>query len=199
MPYDFSALEPVLSGKLMDIHYNKHHKNYCMKYNERLDLIQEAISKKDLKRVASFAQELRFFGGGHYNHTFFWESLAPQKDGGGHIPFADSDLGTMIKQSYGSFDNMINFGTAEASAIMGSGWLWFVYCKVSKNLEFRITKDQDLLSDIQSDLIPLFNLDVWEHAWYLDYNYAKGDYLKNIWRVVNWPKIERRLSSAKKM
>ena len=94
---------------------------------------------------------------------------------------------------------MINFGTAEASAIMGSGWLWFVYCKVSKNLEFRITNDQDLLSDQQSDLIPLFNLDIWEHAWYLDYNFAKGDYLKNIWKVVNWPKVERRLSSAKKM
>ncbi len=81
----------------MDIHYNKHHNNYCKKYNQRLDLIEESISKKDLKRVASFAKELRFFGGGHYNHTFFWESLAHPKDGGGHIPSADSDLGTMIK------------------------------------------------------------------------------------------------------
>ncbi len=141
MPYEFSALEPVLSGKLLDLHYNKHHHNYVMKYNERLDLVQDAISKKDLKRVVAFAQELRFFGGGHYNHTFFWESLAPPKDGGGEIPADNSDLTAIIKQSYGSYDNLVNFVTAEASSYMGSGWAWLAYCKTSKSLELRTTKD----------------------------------------------------------
>ena len=82
---------------------------------------------------------------------------------------------------------------------MGSGWAWIVFCKVSKSIEVKITKDQDLLSDYQSDLIPLLNIDVWEHAWYPDYNYAKGDYLKNVWKVINWPEAEKRLASAKKM
>ncbi|TNV75847.1 hypothetical protein FGO68_gene8867 [Halteria grandinella] len=199
LPYELNALEPVISGKLMDFHYNQHHKNYCMKFNERIDLIQDNIKKKDLKRVAALSEELRFFGGGHYNHTFFWESLAPVKDGGGHLPKMDSDLGTMIKQSYGSFENLMDYTTAEASAIMGSGWAWIAYCKVSKSILVQMTKDQNLLSDYASDLIPLLNIDVWEHAWYPDYNYAKGDYLKNIWRIINWQKAERRLASAKKM
>ena len=97
LPYDFNALEPVLSARLMDLHYNKHHHNYVMKYNERLELVEEALGKKDLKGVASYAEELRFFGGGHYNHTFFWESLAPVNQGGGQVPSGSSDLAAMIR------------------------------------------------------------------------------------------------------
>ena len=105
----------------------------------------------------------------------------------------------MVRQSYGSFDNLIDYTNAEASAITGSGWAWLAYCKMSKNLEVRMTRDQNLLSDLQSDLVPLLNIDMWEHAWYPDYNYYKGEYLKNIWRVVNWHKVEQRLAAAKKL
>lgn len=134
LPYAFNALEPVISGKLMDLHYNKHHHNYCMKFNERLELIADNMNKKDLKMIAALSEELRFFGGGHYNHTFFWESLAPVKEGGGHLPKEDSDLGIMIKSSFGSFENLMDYTTAEASALMGSGWAWIAYCKVSKSI-----------------------------------------------------------------
>ena len=77
LPYDYGALAPVFTAKQMEVHYSKHHHTYVMKYNERLDMIEDAHNKKDLKFIASLANELRFFGGGHYNHTFFWESLAP--------------------------------------------------------------------------------------------------------------------------
>ena len=137
----------MLSGTLLDTHYSKHHKTYVMKYNEKLDMVEAALNKKDLKAVASFAKELRFFGGGHYNHTFFWESLAPVKDGGGHIPDKNSDLQVMMQKSWGSLNNFINFFNSETSKVMGSGWGWLVYNKSSKCLEYRLTKDQDLLSD----------------------------------------------------
>ena len=83
LPWEISALEPVLSGTLLNHHYNNHHKTYVVKYNETLDQIEEAKAKDDFKRVAKLAANLRFFGGGHYNHKFFWESLAPVKSGGG--------------------------------------------------------------------------------------------------------------------
>ena len=186
LPYELSALEPVITGTQMDFHYNKHHKTYVTKYNEKLDQVQEALAKNDTTRIARLAREIRFFGGGNYNHTFFWDSLAPVAQGGGVKPAEGSELSQMIKQQWGSYENFITFFNAESASIQGSGWGWLVYCKSSKSLEYRSSVNQDLITDVQSDLVPLMNIDVWEHAYYLDYKHARADFLKEVWKIVNW-------------
>ena len=105
----------------------------------------------------------------------------------------------MMSKTWGTFDNFTDFFSSELSSIYGSGWGWLVYNKATKCLEYRTTYNQELLSDHQSDLIPLLNVDAWEHAFYLDYSYAKGDYLKKIWDVIHWDKVSRRLAAAKDM
>lgn len=104
LPYDLNALEPVLSGYLLDHHYNKHHKTYVTKFNEHLEKLEDAQAKGDHAQIAKLAQNLRFNGGGNYNHTFFWESLAPIKEGGGERPGSGSILTKHINETWGSYD-----------------------------------------------------------------------------------------------
>ena len=136
-------------------------------------------------------------GGGNFNHTFFWESLAPMSEGGGSRPDESSDLHKMIKSTWGSIDKFIAYFNNETAAIQGSGWGWLVYNKSTKHLEYRATANQDLLTEIHADLVPLMNVDIWEHAFYIDYKHAKPDFLNNIWKIMNWKKIEDRLAQAK--
>ncbi len=182
----------------MDYHYNRHHKTYVVKYNEKLEQVEDALAKNDPQRLAVLAKDIRFFGGGNINHTFFWESLAPLKEGGGHRPDENSELHQSIKQTWGSLDNFINYFSAETTGIQGSGWGWLVYNKATKSLEYRATYNQDLITDIHPHLAPLLNVDIWEHAFYIDYKHAKVDFMKEIWKVVNWQKVEQRLTEAKK-
>ena len=137
LPWDINSLEPVLSGTLLNHHYNFHHKTYVTKYNETLDLLEEAKAKHDFAKTVSLAHNLRFFGGGHYNHKFFWESLAPKSAGGGALPKVESDLAQQINATWGSFDKFIANFSNNTAAIQGSGWGWLVYHKGSKQLEFR--------------------------------------------------------------
>ncbi|CDW86249.1 superoxide dismutase [Stylonychia lemnae] len=198
LPWEINSLEPVLSGYLLDHHYNRHHKLYVTKFNETVDQLEEAQSKNDVAQISKLGQNLKFFGGGNYNHTFFWESLAPTKLGGGNLPGADSVLTKHINQTWGSYDKFIANFSAQTASIQGSGWGWLVYHKGSKTLQYRPSYNQDLITDYQGDLVPLMNIDVWEHAWYLDYKHVKADYLKEIWKVINWDRVEKRLIAAQK-
>jgi Fe-Mn family superoxide dismutase len=141
LPYALNALEPVLTQTQMDYHYNRHHKTYVTKYNEKLDQIEAAQAKKDYAAIARIAREIRFFGGGNWNHTFFWESLAPVSNGGGVRPSEASPLSGLIKNSWGSYDAFIASFNAETAAIQGSGWGWLVYNKGTKGLEYRATSN----------------------------------------------------------
>ena len=147
LPYGLGDLAPVMSELQMDFHYNKHHKTYVMKYNETLDAIEDAMQKGDYAKVAKLAKNTKFFGGGNWNHTFFWESLAPQKQGGGKVPADGSNIARLIKQQWGSFDAFVAVFNSETAQIQGSGWGWLVYNKNSKALEFRATANQDLITD----------------------------------------------------
>ena len=199
LPYGLGDLAPVFTQEQMDYHYNRHHKTYVVKYNEKLDQVETAMSKQDYPAIAKIAREIRFFGGGNWNHTFFWESLAPQKQGGGKAPADGTNIARLIKQQWGSFEAFVAVFNSETASIQGSGWGWLVYNKNSKALEFRATANQDLISDQQpGSLVPLLNVDIWEHAFYIDYKHAKADFLKNIWTVVNWEKVEARLAEALK-
>ena len=170
-----------------------------MKYNEKLDQIEQAMEKKDYTGIARIAREIRFFGGGNWNHTFFWESLAPTNVGGGQRPGDNSELTKLIKATWGSYDAFISSFNSETASIQGSGWGWLVYNRSTKSLEYRASVNQDLITDQQpTGLVPLLNIDIWEHAFYIDYKHAKADFLKDIWKVVNWQRVEQRLKDATK-
>ncbi len=152
----------------------------------------------DFGKVTSLAQAIKFNGGGVFNHTFFWESLAPISVGGGTFPDPASDLALMVTNTWGSIDKFMTAFNAQTAAIQGSGWGWLCYNKSTKNLEFRWTANQDQVSDLDPNLVPIMTIDIWEHAYYLDYQNVRPNYLKEMWKIVNWKKMAERLDAARK-
>ncbi len=147
--------------------------------------------------MTAISQAIKFNGGGHHNHEFFWESLAPVGKGqGGDLPSTDSDLYKKVVSTWGSFDNFINLYSTQTAAIQGSGWGWLVYNKATKGLEYITTANQDRASERGPNYVPLLTIDIWEHAYYLDYFNVRPNFLKEIWKVVNWSKVSQRLTDA---
>ena len=136
---------------------------------------------------------IRFNGGGHINHSIFWTNLAPKKDGGGKAP--EGELASAIEKEFGSLQSLVEQMNAKAVAVQGSGWGWLGYNKAKKKLEVVACANQDPLST--QGLIPLLGIDVWEHAYYLQYKNVRADYVKNIWNVVNWKNVASRYEAAK--
>jgi len=194
MPYDFNALEPVISGQIMEIHYTKHHNAYVTNLNAALEKYQEAQSKNDLAQMVALQQAIKFNGGGHINHSIFWTNLAPTSKGGGTPPAGD--LAKALAQEFSSLEAFIEKFSAQTIAIQGSGWGWLGFDKVKGRLVTTTCANQDPLST--QGFVPLLGLDVWEHAYYLQYKNVRADYVKNIWKVVNWKNVEERFSTCKK-
>lgn len=188
LPYDFSALEPVISGEIMQLHYSKHHAGYVTNLNAALEKYQDAEKKEDLAAMIALQQAIKFNGGGHINHSIFWNNLAPIGKGGGEAP--KGDLFQAIKQEFGSLETFIEKFSAQTVAIQGSGWGWLGYDKAKSRLMTTTCSNQDPLST--QGFIPLLGIDVWEHAYYLQYKNVRGDYVKNIWKIVNWKNVEDR-------
>lgn len=197
LPWEISSLEPVLSGYLLDYHYNKHHQTYVNNLNNLLQQAGEAKANKDYDSIVKLAPLVRFHGGGHINHTFFWHSLAPKAQGGGERPDEDSEFGKEVQKTWGSFDKLITDFNAKTAPLMGSGWGWVCWNKDLNSLEYKQTYNQDLITET-AGLVPLLNIDVWEHAYYLDYKNARPDFLNEIWKVVNWQKVVERFEAARK-
>lgn len=193
LPYDFSALEPVISGQIMELHYTKHHKGYVTNLNAALEKYADAESKEDLGAMIALESAIRFNGGGHINHSVFWTNLAPVGKGGGGEP--SGELRTMIEKEFGSVAQFAEKLSSKAIAIQGSGWGWLGYCKEKKGLVISTCANQDPLST--QGFVPLLGIDVWEHAYYLQYKNVRADYVKNIWKIVNWHNVSERLAKAK--
>ncbi|HSW86674.1 MAG TPA: Fe-Mn family superoxide dismutase [Rhabdochlamydiaceae bacterium] len=193
LPYDLNALEPVISAEIMQLHYSKHHAGYVNNLNTALQKYQEAEKKNDLAAMIALQKAIKFNGGGHVNHSIFWTNLAPQGKGGGEQP--KGELATAIKEEFNSFENFIEKMSAQTNAIQGSGWGWLGYCKEKKGLRVATCANQDPLST--EGLVPLLGIDVWEHAYYLQYKNVRADYVKNIWKIVNWKNVEERFAKAK--
>jgi superoxide dismutase, Fe-Mn family len=194
LPYDYNALEPHIDEQTMRLHHDKHHQAYVDKVNAALegtDLegkpIEEVIANLDAvpedKRGA-----VRNNGGGHLNHTAFWETMSP--DGGGG---PDGELADAIKDAFGSFDDFKEKFEAAGVGQFGSGWAWLVVDGGS--LAITSTPNQD--SPISDGKTPILGNDVWEHAYYLKYQNKRPDYLKAWWNTVNWSKVAERFSAAK--
>ncbi len=194
LPYDFNALEPVISAEIMEVHYKKHHQTYVTNLNAALKKYHEAESKNDVAGMVQLQQAIRFNGGGHVNHSIFWTNLAPQGKGGGGNP--SGELLAQIQKDFGSFDAFKEKFSALTVAIQGSGWGWLGFNKGEGRLVLTTCANQDPLST--QGLVPLLGVDVWEHAYYLQYKNVRADYVKNIWNIVNWKNIEERFAAAKK-
>ncbi|KAI8915256.1 Manganese/iron superoxide dismutase [Powellomyces hirtus] len=186
LPYDYNALEPYISAEIMQLHHSKHHQTYVTGLNTAEEKMDAAKAKKDVREEIALTQALKFNGGGHINHSIFWTNLAPQKQGGGEPP--KGALANAINADFGSLDEFKTKFAAQTAAVQGSGWGWLGYNKATKKLEIVTTANQDPLLTHT----PLLGVDVWEHAYYLQYKNVRPDYLKAIWSVVNWKNVAER-------
>jgi superoxide dismutase, Fe-Mn family len=192
LPYDFSALEPVISAEIMTLHYTKHHQTYLNNLNAALEKYAQAEKDHDLASMIALQQAIRFNGGGHVNHSIFWTNLAPIGKGGGEMP--KGALLHAIQHDFGSAEVLIEKMSAQAVGVQGSGWAWLGFNKGEKRLQIATCANQDPLST--AGLIPLLGIDVWEHAYYLQYKNVRAEYVKNIWKIVSWKNVEERFQKA---
>jgi Fe-Mn family superoxide dismutase len=194
LPYPYDALEPHIDEATMRVHHDKHHQAYVDKANAALEGTPHAGAPiEDVLRDLSAIPEgkratVRNNGGGHYNHTLFWESMAP---GGGGEP--DGELAQAIGQAFGSFADFQAKLKDGGVNQFGSGWSWLV--QGDGGLEVVPTPNQD--NPISAGKTPLLGVDVWEHAYYLKYQNRRPDYIDAWWNVVNWPKVAERFSAAR--
>ncbi|XP_073978092.1 superoxide dismutase 2 [Rhodnius prolixus] len=189
LPYALNALEPVISAEIMEVHYKKHHAAYVNNYNAAEEKLSEALSKKDVDTIVLISSALKFHGGGHLNHSMYWCNLSP--DGGK----PSDELTKAICTTFGSFDEMKKQMMTMTNAIQGSGWGWLGLNPLTKKLQLATTGNQDLLRDT-TGLIPLLGIDVWEHAYYLQYKNVRADYTKKIFDIVNWHDVNNRFKTG---
>ena len=188
LQYDYDALGSYISKDIMQLHHSKHHQAYVDKLNAAIDQAP-ALRERPLESLLTDLDNLpeavnaavRNHGGGHYNHSLFWQWMSP--DGGGE---PTGELAAAIVAQYGSFQAFVDEFTAKSLGVFGSGWAW-----LQPNMEIITTPNQDT-PIMQGYDAPLLGLDVWEHAYYLDYKNKRDDYVKAWWNVVNWRAVEDR-------
>jgi Fe-Mn family superoxide dismutase len=195
LPYDFAALEPHIDAQTMEIHHDKHHQAYIDKLNAALTEHQELFQNSVEELVAkinelpdSVQKAVQNHGGGHANHSLFWTILSA--DGGGQ---PEGELLTAIETKFGDFASFQAEFSSTAGAQFGSGWGWLVVGQ-SGELEILATPNQD--SPLSQGKTPILGVDVWEHAYYLNYQNRRPDYLAAFWNIVNWPEVARRYQEA---
>jgi len=188
LPYDYGALEPTISGKIMELHHKNHHQTYVNSYNTATEQLQAAEANEDVAAAISLQPMINFHGGGHINHTLFWENLAPKNQGGGGEP--EGKVKSAIEQSYGSFSSFQGKFNAALASIQGSGWAWLVKDNETGQVQIRTYANQD---PVVGKYTPLLGIDAWEHAYYLQYQNRKVEYFKAVWDVVNWKTVEQRM------
>jgi Fe-Mn family superoxide dismutase len=192
LPYDYSALEPHISGKIMQLHHGKHHATYVKNANTVLEQLEETRQKEDFARLTALERSLAFNLSGHILHSIFWKNLMPQ--GGGN---PDGDFSKAIQQHFGGFERFQKQLTEVASTIMGSGWAALVWEPIGSRL--LITQIYDHQSNLAQAGVPLMVLDAWEHAYYLQYENRKTDFFNAVWHLWNWKDISARYESALKL
>ncbi|UFU04836.1 superoxide dismutase [Ruania halotolerans] len=190
LPYDYSALEPHISGKIMELHHDKHHATYVAGANTALEKLAAARESGDLSSVNLLEKNLAFNLGGHINHTIFWNNLSP--DGGGE---PDGELAAAITEFFGSFAAFQKHFADNAAGIQGSGWSVLGWDSLGERLAIFQLFDQQ--SNVPVSITPLLMLDMWEHAFYLDYLNVKAEYIKAFWNIANWQDVAARLEKAR--
>ncbi|WP_164667323.1 superoxide dismutase [Virgibacillus doumboii] len=192
LPYEYDALEPYISAEIMRLHHDKHHKGYVDGLNKAEKEMQQARKTGDFSLIRHWEVEAAFNGAGHYLHTIFWDNMKP--DGGGK---PRGPIMKEIKRTFGGFDAFKKHFTSAAEKVQSVGWAMLVWSPRSWRTEILQAEKHQNLS--QQDMIPLLVLDVWEHAYYLQYHNNRTDYINAWWNVVDWDSVNRRYEEAQKV
>ncbi len=195
LPYAFDALEPHIDARTMEIHHGKHHNGYTNNLNNAIagtPLENETI-ENILKGVSQHGPGVRNNGGGYYNHCLFWEVMSP--DGGGE---PSGDLAAAIDEKFGSFDDFKDAFSRAGATQFGSGWAWLLVDKSGKLVVTNTPNQDNPVMDVTNvQGTPILGMDVWEHAYYLNYQNRRADYIAAFFNVVNWQEVARRFAAAK--
>ncbi|GAA2830889.1 Fe-Mn family superoxide dismutase [Leucobacter komagatae] len=190
LPYDYAALEPHISGKIMQLHHDKHHQAYVTGANTALEQLAEARESGNLAPVNKLEKDLAFNVGGHVNHTIFWNNMSP--DGGGR---PEGELASAIDEFFGDFEKFQAHFTATAMGVQGSGWAVLAWDTLGQRANIVQMFDQQ--GNLPAGTVPLLMLDCWEHAYYLDYLNVRADYVKAFWNIANWQDVAKRFETAR--
>ncbi|UNI17898.1 Superoxide dismutase [Purpureocillium takamizusanense] len=193
LPYAYDALEPSISAQIMELHHSKHHQTYVNNLNAALKTYATASSSGDIAGQIALQGAIKFNGGGHINHTLFWENLAPASSPEAADP--QSSAPTLIAAITQTWGGLTEFKAAFSKALLGlqgSGWGWLI--RDGPQLRIITTKDQD---PVVGGEVPILGLDLWEHAFYLQYLNNKAAYVENIWNVINWKTAELRFKGGR--
>ena len=192
LDYAYDALEPHISAEIMELHHTKHHANYVAGANAALEALQKAREEGTIgAQVTALSKNLAFNLGGHTNHSIFWKNLSP--NGGGQPTGA---LAEAIDRDFGSFDAFKGHFKAAALGLQGSGWAVLGFDHIAGRLVIEQMTDQQ--GNLSINLTPLLMLDMWEHAFYLQYKNVKADYVEAVWNVFNWDDVAARFDAASK-
>ena len=189
LPFDYGALEPHVSGQIMELHHGKHHAAYVSGANAALASLAEARAEDDFEHVAKLQRDLAFNVSGHVLHSLFWTNLTP---GGGGEP--QGDLAEQLTKDFGSFDRFRKQFTQTANSVQGSGWALAAWEPVAGRIMVQQVHDHQ--GQHGQGMVPLLAFDAWEHAFYLQYKNVKADFFDALWNVVNWDDVAGRLKEA---
>jgi superoxide dismutase, Fe-Mn family len=192
LPFAYNALEPFIDAQTMEIHHSKHHQAYVTNLNKAvLGTPNEFTPLVDIiKNISKSTVAVRNNGGGHWNHTFFWEILSPKTTA------PSESLMTMINRDFGSLEKMQADFNAAATSRFGSGWAWLIVQDNKLKICSTPNQDNPLMDVAEVKGTPILGLDVWEHAYYLKYQNKRADYIKAFWNIVNWDKVDKNLKKA---
>jgi Fe-Mn family superoxide dismutase len=190
LPYDYAALEPHISARIMELHHSKHHAAYVAGANAALEQMAEARENNSFGAINKLEKDLAFHLGGHINHSIFWTNLSADGHDG-----PSGELAAAINEFFGSFDAFKAHFNAASLGIQGSGWGILSWDPVGDRLIVQQMFDQQ--ANTAQGTIPLLQLDMWEHAFYLDYQNVKADYVTAFWNIVNWDNVATRFDAAR--
>jgi len=188
LSYDYSALEPQISARIMELHHSKHHQAYVTGANAALEAMEKARSEDNFATLPKLQKDLAFNLGGHVNHSIFWKNLSPSSSA------PEGDLAAAITEYFGSFEAFKNHFSAAAIGIQGSGWAYLAWDALGNRMIIGQLYDQQ--GNLAMGNIPLLMLDMWEHAFYLDYQNVKADYVKAFWNIISWEDVANRFGSV---
>ncbi|WP_072315913.1 superoxide dismutase [Sinomicrobium oceani] len=193
LPYAYDALEPYIDARTMEIHYSKHHAGYVAKLNKALEKSGKSPASLEaiFKDITAYDAAVRNNAGGHYNHTLFWSVLTPSRTK------PSKALRAAVERDFGGMDKLREAFLGAASGRFGSGWAWVIVTP-EKTLAVTSTPNQDnpLMQDVRERGTPVLGADVWEHAYYLNYQNKRGDYLEALWNIINWDEVSRRYEES---
>ena len=190
LPYDYGALEPHLSGQIIELHHDKHHAAYVAGANTALEKLAEAREKGEFGALTGIEKNLAFHVSGHLLHSLYWQNMSP--DGGGE---PEGDLAAVVTEDFGGFAGLKTQMSQVIATVQGSGWAALSWEPVGQRLVVHQVLDHQ--DNVAAGSLPIFVIDGWEHAWYLQYKNVKADYVTAFWNVVNWADVAARFAKVR--